>query len=69
MSHRRGPIARASLFFVMAALLAVLSVEATSKLWAAYHDSPWWIYAGYGGGSGVFAVICSVAAVRSLRNR
>jgi uncharacterized membrane protein YdcZ (DUF606 family) len=53
----------------MAALFAVVSVEALSKLWAAYQDSPWWIYAGYGGASGVLAVACSVFAVRSLRHR
>jgi uncharacterized membrane protein YdcZ (DUF606 family) len=53
----------------MAALFAVVSFEAVSKLWAAYQDSPWWIYAAYGGVSGVLAVACSVSGVRSLRHR
>ena len=65
----RGAGARGVLFFVMAALFAVISFEALSKLWAAYQDSPWWIYAAYGGVSGVLAVVCSVSGVRSLRHR
>jgi uncharacterized membrane protein YdcZ (DUF606 family) len=53
----------------MAALFAVLSFEATSKLWAAYQDSPWWNYAVYGGVSGVLAVACSIFGARALRSR
>jgi uncharacterized membrane protein YdcZ (DUF606 family) len=69
MSRRPSQMVRAVVLFVMAALLAVVSFEAVSKLWAAYQDSPWWIYAAYGGVSGVLAVACSVSGVRSLRHR
>jgi uncharacterized membrane protein YdcZ (DUF606 family) len=69
MSRRPGQTVGGVLLFVMAALFAVVSFEAVSKLWAAYQDSPWWMYAVYGGVSGVLAVACSVFGVRSLRHR
>jgi hypothetical protein len=69
MSRPPGQTARGVLLFVMAALFAVLSFEAISKLWAAYRDSPWWMYAVYGVVSGVLALACSFFAVRSLHHR
>jgi hypothetical protein len=61
--------ARGVLFLVIAAVFAVISIEALSKLWAAYQDSPWWVYATYGGVSGVLAVACLVTGLASLRHR
>jgi uncharacterized membrane protein YdcZ (DUF606 family) len=69
MSRRPVQTVRGAVLFVMAALFAVVSFEALSKLWAAYQDSPWWVYAVYGGISGVLAVVCSLLGVRSLRHR
>ena len=69
MSRRPGQNVRGVLYFVLAAPFAVVSFEALSKLWAAYQDSPWWIYAAYGGLSGCSAIACSVFGVRSLRHR
>lgn len=61
--------ARGILLLAMAACFVALSFEPTSQLWAAYQDSPRWIYAVYGGASGVLAVACFVLGWRSLHQR
>jgi hypothetical protein len=68
MTRRPGRAVRGALLLA-AALFALLSFEAISKLWAAYQDSPWWMYAVYGVVSGVLAIACSVFGVRSLHHR
>ncbi len=62
-------VVRGILLLVFGLLFAALAVEATSKLWASYQDSPWWLYASYGGASSVLAAACLVLGVRSLRHR
>lgn len=69
MTRGQRQTARGILLLALAACFAALSVEATSKLWAAYQDSPPWMYAVYGGASGVLAVACLVLGWRSLHQR
>ena len=57
------------LFLLLAVPFAVLSYEATSKLWAAYRDSPSWVFASYGAVSGLLAVACVLLGIKSVRRR
>ena len=55
--RRRLQVAMGVLFLVVAAAFAVLSIEAFSKLWVTYRDSPWWIYVEYGALEAVAAIV------------